>query len=212
VVVRFRRARGEERQQLKWFTVAVAAELVLTPGLGAVAEQVAPVLGELVVFPVSLSLIPIAIGIAVLKYRLYDIDRIINRTLVYGLLTVLLGAIYTAGVFGLGQLLNPVTGESALAVAASTLAVAALFQPARRRIQTTVDRRFNRRKYNAATTIQAFSTRLRDQVDLDTLATELLAVVDQTMEPTLVWVWLRPSSPSSSGTLGNQARPAPWVY
>jgi hypothetical protein len=212
VVVRFRRARGEERQQLKWFTVAVAAELVLTPGLGAVAEQVAPVLGELVVFPVSLSLIPIAIGIAVLKYRLYDIDRIINRTLVYGLLTVLLGAIYTAGVFGLGQLLNPVTGESALAVAASTLAVAALFQPARRRIQTTVDRRFNRRKYNAATTIQAFSTRLRDQVDLDTLASELLAVVDQTMEPTLVWVWLRPSSPSSSGTLGNQARPAPWVY
>jgi hypothetical protein len=157
-------------------------------------------------------LIPIAIGIAVLKYRLYDIDRIINRTLVYGLLTVLLGAIYTAGMFGLGQLLNPVTGESALAVAASTLAVAALFQPARRRIQTTVDRRFNRRKYNAATTIQAFSTRLRDQVDLDTLATELLAVVDQTMEPTLVWVWLRPASPSSSGTLGNQARPAPWVY
>src|SRR6266540_7525882 len=122
VVVRFRRARGEERQQLKWFTFIVAAELVLIPGLGGVAEQVAPVLGELVVFPVTVSLIPVAIGVAVLKYRLYDIDRVINRTLVYGLLTVVLGAIYTAGVFGLGQFLNPVTGESALAVAAATLA------------------------------------------------------------------------------------------
>jgi hypothetical protein len=102
-----------------------------------------------VVFPVGISMIPIAIGVAVLRYRLYDIDRVINRTLVYGLLTVMLGAVYTAGVFGLGQLLNPVTGESALAVAASTLAVATLFQPARRRVQAVVDRRFNRRRYNA---------------------------------------------------------------
>jgi hypothetical protein len=198
VVVRFRRARGEERQQLKWFTFIVAAELVLIPGLGGVAEQVAPVLGELVVFPVTVSLIPVAIGVAVLKYRLYDIDRVINRTLVYGLLTVVLGAIYTAGVFGLGQLLNPVTGESALAVAAATLTVAALFQPARRRAQAVVDRRFNRRRYDAAKTIEAFSTRLRDQIDLDTLTTELLAIVDQTMEPTRVSLWLRPSAPGSS--------------
>jgi hypothetical protein len=212
VVVRFRRARGEERQQLKWFTVAVAAELVLTPGVGAVAEQVAPVLGELVVFPVSLSLIPIAIGIAVLRYRLYDIDRIINRTLVYGLLTVLLGAIYTAGVFGLGQLLNPVAGESALAVAASTLAVAALFQPLRRRIQAIVDRRFNRRRYDAAKTIEAFSARLRDQLDLDTLTSELLAIVDQTTEPTRASLWLRPSAPGSSGTPHREARPTTWAY
>jgi hypothetical protein len=212
VVVRFRRARGVERQQLKWFTVAVAAELVLTPGLGAVAEQVAPVLGELVVFPVSLSLIPIAIGIAVLRYRLYDIDRIINRTLVYGLLTVLLGAVYIAGVFGLGQLLNPVTGESALAVAAATLAVAALFQPARRRVQAVVDRRFNRRRYDAAKTIEAFSTRLRDQLDLDTLSTELLAIVDQTTEPTRASLWLRPSAPGSSGTGRSAARPTTWSY
>jgi hypothetical protein len=130
-----------------------------------VAERVAPEVGALVVFPVSISLIPIAIGIAVLRYRLYDIDRLINRTLVYGLLTVLLGAVYTVGVFGLGQLLNPVTGESALAVAGSTLAVAALFQPLRRRIQAVVDRRFNRRRYDAAKTIEAFSTRLRDQLD-----------------------------------------------
>jgi hypothetical protein len=212
VVVRFRRARGEERQQLKWFTFVVAAELVLIPGLGGVAEQVAPLLGGLVIFPVSISLIPIAIGIAVLRYRLYDIDRVINRTLVYGLLTVLLGAVYLAGVFGLGQLLNPVTGESALAVAASTLAVAALFQPARRRVQAVVDRRFNRRRYDAAKTIEAFSARLRDQLDLDTLSAELLAVVDQTTEPTRASLWLRPSAPGSSNTARNEARTTTWTY
>jgi hypothetical protein len=212
LVVRFGRARGEERQQLKWFTFVVAADLVLIPGLGGVTEQVAPVLGELVIFPVTVSLIPIAIGVAVLKYRLYDIDRVINRTLVYGLLTVLLGAVYTVGVFGLGQLLNPVTGESALAVAASTLAVAALFQPARRRIQAVVDRRFNRRRYDAARTIEAFSTRLRDQLDLDTLSTELLAIVDQTTEPTRASLWLRPSASGSSSRARNAARPTTWSY
>jgi len=212
MVVRFRRARGEERQQLKWFAFVVAADLVLIPGVGEVAQRVAPVLGELVVFPVTISMIPIAIGVAVLKYRLYDIDRVINRTLVYGLLTVLLGAVYTAGVFGLGQLLNPVTGESALAVAASTLAVAALFQPARRRVQAAVDRRFNRRRYDAAKTIEAFSTRLRDQIDLDTLSTELLAIVNQTMEPTRVSLWLRPSAPGPSDTSRSEARPTTWAY
>jgi hypothetical protein len=212
VVVRFRRSRGEERQQLKWFTFVVAAELVLLPGLGGVAERVAPEVGALVVFPVSISLIPIAIGIAVLRYRLYDIDRVIRRTLVYGLLTVLLGAVYLAGVFGLGQLVNPVTGESALAVAASTLAVAALFQPLRRRIQAVVDRRFNRRRYDAAKTIEAFSARLRDQLDLDTLSTELLAIVDQTTEPTRVSLWLRPSASGSSSTARSEARPTTWSY
>ena len=212
VVVRFRRSQGEERQQLKWFTFVVAAEVVLIPGLGEAAQRAAPVLGELVVFPVSISLIPIAIGIAVLKYRLYDIDRLIRRTLVYGLLTVLLGAVYIAGVFGLGQLFNPVTGESALAVAASTLAVAALFQPARRRVQAVVDRRFNRRRYDAAKTIAAFSTRLRDQLDLDTLSTELLAIVDQTTEPTRASLWLRPSASGSSSTARSEARPTTWSY
>jgi hypothetical protein len=194
VVLRFRRSQGEERQQLKWFTFVVAADVVLIPGLGALTEQFAPVLGELLVFPASISLIPIAIGVAVLKYRLYDIDRVINRTLVYGLLTVLLGAVYLAGVFGLGQLLNPVSGESALAVAASTLAVAALFQPARRRVQAVVDRRFNRRRYDAARTVEGFSGRLRDEIDLDTLSVELLAVVVQTMQPAAVSLWLRPSA------------------
>jgi hypothetical protein len=192
VVVRFRRSQGEERQQLKWFSFVVAAELVLLPGLGGLAERVAPEVGALVVFPASISLIPIAIGVAVLKYRLYDIDRLINRTLVYGLLTALLIGVYAGLVFLLGRLLDPATGDSALAVAASTLAVAALFQPARRRVQTVVDRRFNRRKYNAAKTIEGFSARLRDQVDLDTLATELLAVTDKTMQPTTVSLWLRP--------------------
>jgi hypothetical protein len=153
-----------------------------------------------VVFPVTVSLIPIAIGVAVLKYRLYDIDRVINRTLVYGLLTVLLGAVYAAGVFAAGRLLDPADGESELAVAASTLAVAALFQPARRRIQAVVDRRFNRRRYNAARTVEGFSGRLRDEIDLDTLSTELLAVVDQTMQPTAASLWLRPSAQTPSRT------------
>jgi hypothetical protein len=173
---------------------------------------VAPEVGALVVFPVGVSLIPIAIGVAVLKYRLYDIDRVINRTLVYGLLSVLLGAVYTAGVFGLGQLLNPVTGESGLAVAAATLAVAALFQPARHRVQAAVDRRFNRRRYDAAKTIQAFSTRLRDQIDLDTLSSELLEVVDQTMEPTTASLWLRRSAPGSSGTARSEAGSTTWTH
>jgi hypothetical protein len=206
LVVRFRRSRGVERQQLKWFTYAAA----LAP-LPPLAYNVDPRIFELL-RPVIFPLVPISVGVAILRYRLYEIDRIINRTLVYGLLTILLGAIFTAGVFGLGQLLNPVTGESALAVAASTLAVAALFQPARRRIQAVVDRRFNRRRYDAAKTIEAFSTRLRDQIDLDTLSTELLAIVDQTMQPTRASLWLRPSAPGSPGIPHSEARPTTWAY
>jgi hypothetical protein len=209
VVVRFRRARGEERQQLKWFTFVIVADLVLFLGL---AERVGP-LGGLVIFPVGLSMIPVAIGVAVLRYRLYDIDRIINRTLVYALLTALLGAVYAGVVLVLGQASRGIaTKPPGWAVAAATLAAAALFQPARRRIQQAVDRRFNRRRYNAAKTIEAFSTRLRDQVDLDTLSAELLAVVDQTMEPTRVSLWLRPSVGESSGTARGEARPATWAY
>ena len=184
LLVRFARARGLERQQLKWFVYAAGlgfAVLVLpTPIPGFLAWTVAPV---------SLSA---AAAVAVLRYRLYDIDRIINRTLVYGVLTAVLGLGYASGVLLLGQLFGGVTGDPpAWAVAGATLAVAALFGPARRRIQAAVDRRFNRRKYNAAQTIQAFSTRLRDQIDLDTLTGELLAVVDQTMQPTQATVWLR---------------------
>jgi hypothetical protein len=140
------------------------------------------------------ALLPLATGAAILRYRLYDLDRIVSRTLAYGLLTLLLGGGYAAVVLALGQLLGQ---DSSLVVAAATLAVAAAFQPARRRVQESVDRRFNRRRYHAARTIQAFSTRLRQQVDLDTLTGELLAVVDQTMQPTQASLWLRPSVPPS---------------
>ena len=153
---------------------------------------------------------PVATGAAILRYRLYDLDRIISRTLAYGLLTLVLGGGYAVVVpLGLGQLLGR---ESPLVVAAATLAVAALFQPARRRIQAAVDRRFNRRRYDVARTIEEFSTRLRDQIDLDALSTEVLAVVDQTMEPTRVSLWLRPSPHGSSGTPRSEVQPTTWAY
>ena len=135
--------------------------------------------------------IPTAIGIALLRYRLYDIDRLINRTLVYGALTAILGLGYAIVVIVLGQLLGQ---DTSLAVAGATLAMAALFRPLRRRIQAIVDRRFNRRRHDAATTIDAFTAHLRDQIDLDTLRAELVAVVDQTMEPTRLSLWLRQPS------------------
>jgi hypothetical protein len=186
LLVRFARARGLERQQLKWFVYAAAVGLAMLVLLGELG-----VAGSLVwtLAPASLAA---AVALAVLRYRLYDIDRLLNRTLVYGLLSVLLGLGYAGTVVVLGQLFG--RDRSNLAVASATLAAAALFQPARRRIQTVVDRRFNRRRYDTARTIAAFSTRLRDQVDLDTLSADLLAVVDQTMEPTTASLWLRPST------------------
>jgi hypothetical protein len=194
LVVRFRRARGTERQQLRW--VALAAALVSATAvvvLAALAVESPALLGWAA--GVCVAILPVAIGAAILRYRLYDLDRIISRTLAYGLLTLLLGGGYVGVVLGLGQLLGR---NSTLVVAGATLAVAAVFQPARRRIQQAVDRRFNRRRYNAARTIAAFSARLRDEIDLDTLSAELLAVVEQTMQPTQVWLWLRPSHPASS--------------
>jgi hypothetical protein len=196
--LRFRRSRGIERQQLKWIAYAALLFGIQQGGLalgrlaGLVPDTEMAWLEVVDTFTFVFSFV--AIAVAVLRYRLYEIDRLINRTLVYVLVTVLLGAVYAAGVFGLGRLLNPVTGQSTLAVAASTLAVAALFQPARRRIQAAVDRRFNRRRYDAAKTVEAFSARLRDQVDLDTLSAELLTVVDQTMQPTTASLWLRQSA------------------
>ena len=146
-------------------------------------------------FGISFAVLPPAIGAAILRHGLYDLDRIISRTLAYGLLTVLLAGCYAAVVMGLGQLLGR---DSSLVVAAATLGVAVVFQPARRRIQAVVDRRFNRRRYDAAHTIEAFSARLREQVDLATLSGDLLAVVEQTMQPTTVSLWLRPPAERST--------------
>jgi hypothetical protein len=187
LIVRFRRARGVERQQLRWLAAGAAlAAVALLVAVGAAA------LGNdrLVLAPtgVCMALLPLAVGAAILRYRLYDLDRIISRTLAYGLLTLLLGGGYAVVVLGLGELLGR---DSSLVVAAATLAVAAGFQPARRRVQAAVDRRFNRRRYDAAQTIQAFSARLRQHVDLDTLSAELLRMVEETMQPTQVSLWLR---------------------
>jgi hypothetical protein len=211
LVGRFRHARGVERLQLRW--VALAAVLV---GLGAVGVLLSVAVGgsaagTLFSVGVGCCLVvpPVATGAAVLRYRLYDLDRIFSRTLAYGLLTLLLGGGYAAVVLGLGQLLGR---DSPLVVAGATLAVAALFQPARRRIQAAVDRRFNRRRHNTAERIAAFGDRLHQQVDLDTLTVELLAVVDQTMQPTQVSLWLRPPPPSSSDTAPSEARPTTWAY
>jgi hypothetical protein len=206
LVVRFRRSRGIERQQLKWFTYAAA----LAP-LPFLVYEVVPEAFELLL-AVTLPLVPISVGIAILRYRLYEIDRIINRTLVYGLLTAVLGLGYAAGSLVSILVVGVGSGPPSWLIAAATLAAAAVFRPARRRIQTVVDRRFNRRRYNAAKTIQAFSGRLREQIDLDTLSSEVLGVVDQTMEPTQVWLWLRPSPPGSSDTPRSEARPTTWAY
>jgi len=212
LVGRFRRARGTERQQLRWlaWAAALAAVALLAAVAALVLEDDVTLLN--VALGVCAALLPLATGAAILRYRLYDLDRIISRTLAYGLLTVLLGGGYAGAVLALGQLFGVGERTPSWAVAGATLAVAALFQPARRRIQQAVDRRFNRRKYHAAQTIQAFSTRLREQIDLETLSAELLAVVDQTVEPTRVSFWLPPSPHGSSGTGRSEARPAPWAY
>jgi hypothetical protein len=196
LVVRFRRARGSERQQLHWVALAaVLASLAILMALAAMVTGNAAMRNWAI--GVSFAVLPPAIGAAILRYRLYDLDRILSRTLAYGLLTVLLAGGYAVVVLGLGQLLGR---DSGLVVAAATLAVAAVFQPARRRVQAAVDRRFNRRRHDAARTIAAFSGRLREQVDLDTLTAELLSVVDQTMQPTRASLWLRPSVPSTDGS------------
>jgi hypothetical protein len=149
---------------------------------------------------------PVSIAIAILRYRLYDIDRIISRTLSYALVTVLLAGVYASTVLILGQLFGGMGRQvPSWAVAVATLAAAAVFRPARRHIQAVVDRRFNRRKYDAAKTVEAFSARLRDEVDLDVLAAELLAVADQTMQPTTAALWLRPSAPAGPRDHGQES-------
>jgi len=190
LVVRFRRARGVERQQLRWLALAAAlaaATVLILAALAPTGNEV--LLGWL--SAVCVALLPLATGAAILRYRLYDLDRIISRTLAYGLLTLLLGLGYAAAVLVLGQSFGGIGGQPpSWAVAGVTLAAAGVFQPARRRLQQAMDRRFNRGRYDAANTIAAFSARLRQQIDLDTLTAELLAVVDQTMQPTRASLWL----------------------
>jgi hypothetical protein len=194
MVVRFQRARGVERQQLKWFAVAatgLAAAFVMN-----FVYQFVPILHGLqeAAWLGGLAGIAIAIGIAILKHRLYDIDLLINRTIVYGGLSAGLGLAYWASVVVLQQALQPFTQGSELAIIVSTLAVAALFSPARRWIQDLVDRRFYRRKYHAERTLENFSAHLRQEVDLDSLSTELLALIRDTMQPAHVSLWLRGSA------------------
>jgi hypothetical protein len=191
--LRFKRARGDERQQLKWVGFAGAftlfANVTASP---ATPLDIGGPLGEMLSIFAFLALpsIPAAIGIAILKYRLYDIDVIINRTLVYAALTAVLVIAYAGGVLLFRTILDPVTGDNDIAIAASTLAVAALFGPARRRIQSFIDRRFYRSRYDAQQTLEGFAQRLRDEVDLDSLAGEVLAVIGNTVQPAHAGLWL----------------------
>jgi hypothetical protein len=198
VFMRLRRAIGVERQQIKWFAYAAAAN-VSASTLAYVVPRVVdtPLWFERVGFALNIAFIPavpFAIGIAILRYRLYDIDLIINRTLVYGLLTAVLVLVYFGGVTATQALFQTLTGHQKLpqlAIVISTLVIAALFNPLRRRIQSVIDRRFYKRKYDARKTLEGFSARLRDKTDLDALNEELVGVIRETMQPAHVSLWLR---------------------
>jgi hypothetical protein len=188
VVARFRRSGGVEREQFRWLAFAAGTAMagMLLSLFGSRLDWLSANVQHL-----GFAGFPVAVGIAILKHRLFDIDRVINRTLVYGLLTAALAVVYLGLVVGLQEALRPVSGGSDFAIVITTLIVAALFLPARRRIQEAVDRRFNRRAYDGARTVEAFGARLRQQVDLDTLRYELLSVVDETMQPAGAALWLR---------------------
>jgi hypothetical protein len=203
-VVRLRRARGRERQQLKWFVYATALTVVCfvlatawpsTPQAGSLAWKLTEVAWRLMVL--GFLVMPLTTAIAILKHRLYDIDRIINRTLVYGSLTGILALVYFGGVTATQAVLQAFTDQEELpqlVLMASTLAIAALFNPLRRRIQFFIDRRFYRQKYDAAKTLAALNARLRDETDLDALNDVLLGAVRETVQPAHVGLWLRPST------------------
>jgi hypothetical protein len=190
VVVRFRRSRGEERQQMKWFTFAVVlliVEFVFQSAIldGAGGDRIPVIDG------IAMALVPISAAVAIFRYRLYDIDVVINRALVYGALTAVLAAAYLGLVVVFQEVLSPLTADSDVAVAGSTLAVAALFRPVRARVQEFIDRRFYRHKYDASETLEEFASSLRDEVDLDSLSRELVGVVADTMQPAHASLWLR---------------------
>jgi hypothetical protein len=205
-IYRYRRvSTPAQRQQTKWVilgvAVAIAAIIVILTVTGLIpSTSSSPFVGFLVTFivwPAALLLIPLSIGFSILRYRLYDIDLLINRTLVYGTLTVSLVLIYFGLVIGLGALLRLITGQlgqSPIVIVVSTLAIAALFRPLRRRLQNIIDRRFYRRKYDAVKVMAAFSASLRSEVDLATLSDHLVAVVEETMQPAHISLWIRPIS------------------
>jgi hypothetical protein len=192
LIVRFRGSRGTERAQLKWLTYSAAVVslilllMIVVDTVGQAGEELSNA-----VVTGSIAALPVSIGIAILRHRVFDIDVVINRTLVYGGLTAALVGTYVGVVLLLQLALSPLTEDSGLAIAGSTLAVAALVRPLRGRIQATVDRRFYRRRYDAARTVEGFSTRLRDEVELDALSADLRGVVAETMQPAHVSLWLR---------------------
>jgi hypothetical protein len=198
--VRYRRANDTEREQIKWLLYACAVFLAVfvggtVSGVSGTSSLGGYIFG--VLFGLSLVMLPAAIGIAILRYRLYEIDIVINRTLVYGSLTLLLVVVYFGGVTATQAIFRVLTGQEEqpqLAIVVSTLVIAALFNPLRRRIQGFIDRRFYRRKYDAAKTLEAFSAKLRDETDLDALSDDLVGVVRETMQPAHVSLWLRPST------------------
>jgi hypothetical protein len=202
VIVRFLRSRGGEREQLKWFAYAVALMIVAFIVWFSFAVM-GLVYGSALMFTIPLVGLPVATGIAILRYRLFDIDVVINRTLVYGSLTAALALVYVGMVVSLQALFRVLAGqESQLAVVFSTLAIAVLFGPLRRRVQDFIDRRFYRNKYDAARTLAAFGSRLRDETELEVLTEDLVGVVQETMLPAHVSLWLR-----KTGREPGRARP-----
>ncbi len=210
LVVRFGRSRGDERQKLKWFVYAlVICVLVLAAGQAFLNGLLTTGMRE-IVFVVTLESLWVAIAVAILRYRLYDIDVLINRTLVYGSLTVLLACAYGGGVVGSQYVLRAITGqESTLAVVASTLAIAAMFGPLRSRVQGFVDRRFYRKKYDARKTLEAFSAKLRDETDLEALGNDLVGVVRGTLQPEHASLWLSPANASKGEPTSSPGTPTP---
>jgi hypothetical protein len=194
LIVRFVRSRGEERQQIKWFVAAAVLGFFTLFGISLLSLELGG-LGNWL-WAIATASLPIAVGIAILKYHLYDIDLIINRVLVYGTLTVLLASVYEGAIVLLQEAFRVLTGQqSGLAIVASTLVIAALFTPFRRRIQSFIDRRFYRKKYDARKTLEAFTFKLRDETNLEALNNDLVGVVTETMQPAHVSLWLRPDTP-----------------